>query len=63
MNLQIQQAFSSMIPLGRWASATEMAEFLLFIASDKAAYMTGQMITVDGGAAIAPMGPSITKSS
>jgi len=60
---KIQQAFSSMIPLGRWASATEMAEFLLFIASDKAAYMTGQMITVDGGAAIAPMGPSITKSS
>lgn len=62
MNFQIQQAFNSTIPLGRWGSANEMAEFLLFIASDKAAYMTGQMIIVDGGAVVSAMGPSITKS-
>uniref|UniRef100_A0A914Y9P8 Uncharacterized protein n=1 Tax=Panagrolaimus superbus TaxID=310955 RepID=A0A914Y9P8_9BILA len=37
------------IPLGRWGNAEEMAEFLLFIASEKASYMTGQIINVDGG--------------
>jgi NAD(P)-dependent dehydrogenase (short-subunit alcohol dehydrogenase family) len=40
------------IPLGRFASSSEMAEFLLFIASDKASYMTGQCIIVDGGSLI-----------
>uniref|UniRef100_A0A914XX08 Uncharacterized protein n=1 Tax=Panagrolaimus superbus TaxID=310955 RepID=A0A914XX08_9BILA len=39
----------SQIPLGRMAKPEEMAEFMAFIASEKAAYMTGQIITVDGG--------------
>ena len=42
-------AFIKQVPLGRWATAEEMAGFLLFIASDKAAYMTGECVTVDGG--------------
>uniref|UniRef100_A0AC34F7H7 Uncharacterized protein n=1 Tax=Panagrolaimus sp. ES5 TaxID=591445 RepID=A0AC34F7H7_9BILA len=37
------------IPLGRRGTSEEMAEFLVFMASDKAAYMTGQIINVDGG--------------
>lgn len=35
--------------MGRYGTADETAEFLLFMASDKAAYLTGQSITVDGG--------------
>jgi 3-oxoacyl-[acyl-carrier protein] reductase len=40
------------IPLGRFAKAEEMAEVALFLLSSKAAYITGQVIQVDGGLAI-----------
>ncbi len=35
---------------GRFATAEEVAEILVFLASEKCAYMTGTRITVDGGA-------------
>lgn len=37
------------IPLGRWGEATEIAHVVTFLASDKAAYITGAVIQVDGG--------------
>jgi 3-oxoacyl-[acyl-carrier protein] reductase len=40
------------VPLGRFAKAEEMAEVALFLLSDKAAYITGQVVQVDGGLAI-----------
>jgi len=36
-------------PLGRIASATELAEAAQFLASDGSGFMTGQILTVDGG--------------
>jgi NAD(P)-dependent dehydrogenase (short-subunit alcohol dehydrogenase family) len=36
------------IPLGRMASPEEVANAILFVASDKASYMTGINITMDG---------------
>ncbi|MBU1171682.1 MAG: 3-oxoacyl-[acyl-carrier-protein] reductase [Proteobacteria bacterium] len=39
----------SQIPLGRAGSAAEVAGVVEFLASDKAAYMTGQVIHVSGG--------------
>lgn len=36
-------------PLGRIGSANEAAEAVQFLASDAAAFMTGQILTVDGG--------------
>ncbi len=37
------------IPLARFSNAQEIAEVVSFIASDKAAYITGAVIPVDGG--------------
>ncbi|TML95916.1 MAG: SDR family oxidoreductase, partial [Actinobacteria bacterium] len=40
---------SSHIPLGRAGTADEMAGVCAFLASEDAAYITGQTIFVDGG--------------
>jgi len=37
------------IPLGRLGKAEEVAELIGFLASDKAKYITGQIIGIDGG--------------
>jgi len=37
------------IPLGRFGSAEDIANVTLFLASDMSAYVTGQVISVDGG--------------
>ncbi|MGH6720089.1 MAG: SDR family oxidoreductase [Alphaproteobacteria bacterium] len=36
-------------PMGRWAEAAELAGPAVFLASDAASYVTGQVLTVDGG--------------
>ncbi|AZO09467.1 MULTISPECIES: glucose 1-dehydrogenase [unclassified Mesorhizobium] len=40
------------IPMGRWASAEEIAEAILFLVSDRSSFMTGQALVVDGGESI-----------
>lgn len=44
-----KQAVLSQIPLGRVGDTKDIAETAAFLASDKAAYITGQVISVDGG--------------
>jgi len=37
------------IPLGRMGEAEDVANAVLFLASDQASYITGQVVNVDGG--------------
>jgi 3-oxoacyl-[acyl-carrier protein] reductase len=39
----------SSIPLGRMATANEIAAVVKFLASDEASYITGQVVPVTGG--------------
>ena len=45
----VQKAFLAQIPLGRFAEPREVAELALFLASDAASYITGQVIGINGG--------------
>lgn len=49
---QVKAQMLSQIPLGRAASAEEIANVVLFLASEQSAYMTGQVLSVDGGMAM-----------
>jgi 3-oxoacyl-[acyl-carrier protein] reductase len=44
-----REAMLAQIPLGRAGADRDIAEAVLFLASDKAAYITGQVIHVSGG--------------
>jgi 3-oxoacyl-[acyl-carrier protein] reductase len=46
---QIRAAILENIPLGRLGTPEDIAGVVCFLASDAAAYITGQTITVDGG--------------
>ncbi len=40
---------AKLIPLGRWAEPKEMCEAVMFLASPRASYITGQVISPNGG--------------
>ncbi|MCW2694264.1 MAG: short-chain dehydrogenase/reductase [Mycobacterium sp.] len=44
-----EAALIGRIPMGRLASTDEIASVVLFLASDAASYITGQILPVDGG--------------
>ena len=46
---QIRTAILENIPLGRMGTPQDVANVVCFLASDAAAYITGQTLTVDGG--------------
>lgn len=48
-NADLREDMIRVTPLGRLAEVDEAAEAALFVASDHASYITGQIIAVDGG--------------
>ncbi len=48
-SLPEKEAFRERIPMGRYGRAAEVAELIALLASDRAAYITGQNIRIDGG--------------
>ena len=46
---ELKDAMIKLTPLGRWGSPEEVAYAVAFFASDEAAYITGQVLSVDGG--------------
>ncbi len=49
---EARQAALSLIPLGRKGNPEEIAYAVAFLASDQAAYITGQILGIDGGMAM-----------
>ena len=49
---EMRDAFVKMIPLGRKGTPEEIAYAVAFLASEEAAYITGQVLAVDGGMAM-----------
>ena len=52
LSSQVKEAAVAQIPLGRFGETQDIANTVAFLASEKADYITGQVICVDGGMAM-----------
>jgi NAD(P)-dependent dehydrogenase (short-subunit alcohol dehydrogenase family) len=52
----LEQELATTIPLNRLAEADELANAVMFLASDESTYLTGSEIVVDGGSTGSPLG-------
>ena len=48
-NAELAPEYLKSIPLGRFAQPSDIADCVVFLASDQASYITGQTIVIDGG--------------
>ena len=48
----VKQRIAAKIPLGRWGTPEEIAHAAVYLASDAAGYVTGQMLMINGGSVV-----------
>jgi NAD(P)-dependent dehydrogenase (short-subunit alcohol dehydrogenase family) len=48
-NPEVNQQFTSRIPVGRWGKVEEVGQLALYLCSEHAAFITGTDILIDGG--------------
>jgi 3-oxoacyl-[acyl-carrier protein] reductase len=46
---ELRAQFRASIPMGRFATVADIANAVLFLASDDASFLTGNVLEVDGG--------------
>ncbi len=46
---ELEAYVAETIPMGRWAGAEEIAEGILYLASDRSRFVTGLALVIDGG--------------
>jgi len=44
-----EEDFSKIIPMGRYGESSDIANLVLFLASDESAFITGVQYRIDGG--------------
>jgi NAD(P)-dependent dehydrogenase (short-subunit alcohol dehydrogenase family) len=49
LNHEVGNAVAASIPMGRWGEPSELADLVVFLASDAASFITGAGIPIDGG--------------
>ncbi|WP_263358379.1 SDR family NAD(P)-dependent oxidoreductase [Acidicapsa ligni] len=58
---KVDDLFSSMVPLGRWAEPEDVAKAVLFLASEDSSYINAVELMVDGGLTGAPFGAPLLR--
>ena len=57
--LKLERRLSQYVPLGRLGEAEDVAQAVLYLASDAARNVTGTEIVIDGGTIGAPYGAAV----
>ena len=45
----LERYVAETIPMGRWASVGEIADGIVYLASDRSSFVTGLALVIDGG--------------